>query len=601
MPAATKALAKNNERERMSMASYRLDVKERKRGTYLIIEKKYWDKERGLPKTEHHRTLGYLADLQKEYPDPIAHFKEEVSQMNAVQKEQSKMSIEIDMAEKLPPNSHTRYNMGYAVIMQIYHELELDRFLNNKARPEAFEYNTDSIMKLLVITRILCPSSKRRSYANRKMFFERFDFELHDVYRALSHFSKIGDQCQQFISDQVHTKFGRNTSIMYFDVTNMYFEIDKPDDLRKYGKEKNNRPDPIVQFALAMDADGLPLYYKQFPGNTHDSKTFIPVFTEVCVRFSPGRVIAVADMGSASSDNIYFLKDGDRDKRVNGYVFSYSIRKASEPFKKYVLEEAGYTGRDGKPLQEGFDYKIKSRVDVRDIKISMRNGSKKTIQIDEKQVVYWEEKYARKAQAEREEQIKRALDIIADPKKYTKDTAHGAASYIKNIAYDKKTGEVYEEVGKALLFDEEKAIEDAKYDGYYCLITSELDMPQQRVVEIYGGLSEIEDSFKVTKSNLDIRPVYVSLEDHINAHMLTCFISLLILRLIQKKTGYCFTPEQIVTTLNNISCSLEHENIYLFDCRNEVIDAIGDAFAIDFTKKRLELNKIKNILANTKV
>jgi len=239
---------------------------------------------------------------------------------------------------------------------------------------------------------------------------------------------------------------------MYFDVTNMHFEIDKPDDLRKYGKEKNNRPDPIVQFALAMDASGLPLYY-----------------------------------------------------------------------------------------------------------------------------------------------------IIADPKKYNKSTAYGAASYIKNIAYDKKTGEVYEKAGKALLFDEEKAIEDAKYDGYYCLVTSELDMPQTRVVEIYRGLSDIEDSFKVTKSNLDIRPFYVSLKDHINAHMLTCFISLLIVRLIQKKTGYCFTPEKIVETLNNISCSLEHENIYLFDCRNGIIEAIGKAFGIDFTKKRLPLNKIKNILANAKI
>jgi hypothetical protein len=583
----------------MSMA-YRLDIKERKKGTYLLIEKKYWDKERKAPKTEHYRTLGYLADLRKEYPDPITHFRVEVNQMNAGQKEQSKMSIDIDMTEILPPNSHTRYNMGYAVIMQIYHELELDRFLNNKARNEAFKYNTDSIMKLLVITRILHPSSKRGSYGYRKMFFERFDFELHDVYRALSYFSKIGNECQKFISDQIYTKYGRDTSIMYFDVTNMHFEIDKPDDLRKYGKEKNNRPDPIVQFALAMDAGGLPLYYKQFPGNTHDSKTFIPVFKEVCVRFSPERVIAVADMGCASSDNIYFLKGGDRDKRINGYVFSYSIRKASDAFKKYVLEEAGYIGKDGKPLEKDYDYKIKSRVDVRDIKVSMAGGSKKPKQIDEKQVVYWNKKYALKAQAEREEQIKRAHDIIADPKKYTKHTAHGAASYIQNITYDKKTGEVYEKAGKMLLFDDDKAIEDAKYDGYYCLISSELDMPQERVVEIYHGLSEIEDSFKVTKSDLDIQPIYVSREDRINAHMLTCFISLLIIRLIQKITDYCFTPEQIVNCLNYISCSLEHENIYLFDYRNDITDAIGKAFGIDFTKRRLPLSKIKNILANAK-
>jgi len=579
----------------------RLDIKERKRGTYLIIEKKYWDKESKSSKTEHYQTLGYVADLQKEHPDPIAHFRKEVNQMNAEQKDQSKMSLVIDMNEELPSNSHTRYNFGYTVIMKVYHELEIDRFLSNKARHETFEYNSDSIMKLLIITRILHPASKRASYDYRKMFFERFDFELHDVYRALSHFSKISTLCQKFISDQIYAKFGRDTSLMYFDVTNMYFEIDKPDDLRKYGKEKNNRPDPIVQFALAMDADGLPLFYKQFPGNTHDSKTFIPVFTEVCARFSPGRVIAVADMGCTSSDNIFFLKGGDRDRRINGYVFSYSIRKASGSFKKYVLEEAGYTGIDGKPLEEGFDYKIKSRVDVREIKISMADGSKKTVLIDEKQVVHWNKKYALKAQAERAEQIKRAHDIIGNPKKYTKDTARGAASYIKNIAFDKKTGEVFEKVGTALLFDEEKAIEDAKYDGYYCLITSELDMPQQRVVEIYRGLSEIEDNFKVTKSNLDVQPVYVSREDRINAHMLTCFISLVIMRLIQRRTDYFFTPNQIVETLNNISCSLEHENIYLFDCRNEITDAIGKAFDIDFTKRRLPLNKIKNILANAKI
>ena len=577
-----------------------MDISEKKRGTYLRIENKYWDKEKKNAKTEHYKKLGYVVDLQNEYPDPITHFKNEVKRMNDEKKAQSKLSIEIDMNEDLPPNSHNRYNFGYAVIIQIYHELELDRFFNNKARHEAFQYNTDSIMKMLVTDRVLHPSSKKSAFEQRKMYFERFDFELHDVYRALTHYSIIGDQCQKLISDQIYAKFGRDTSIMYFDVTNMHFEIDKPDDLRKYGKEKNNRPDPIVQFALAMDADGLPLYYKKFPGNTHDSKTLVPVFTEVCVRFSPGRVITVADMGCTSADNIYFLKGGDRDKRVNGYVFSYSIRKSSKEFKKYVLEEAGYTDRDGKPPGKGFDYKIKSRVDVREIRISMTDGSKKTVMIDEKQVVYWNEKYALKAQAERAEQIQRAHDILADPKKYTKDTAHGAAAYIKNIAYDKKTGEVYEKVGKALLFDEAKAIEDAKYDGYYCLITSELDMPQERVVEIYHGLSEIEDSFKVTKSNLDIRPFHVSLEDHINAHMLTCFISLVIIRLIQKKTDHCFTPEQIISNLNNISCSLEHENIYLFDCRNDITDAIGKAFGIDFTKKRLPLNIIKNILANAK-
>lgn len=580
--------------------SYRLDVRELKKGTYLVIEEKYRDKEKKTSSTKHHKTLGYVHDLEKEFPDPIAHFKEVVVQMNANEKKSKKITLEIDLKEKLTYESHTRYNMGYAVIMKIYHELELDRFFNNKARRETFKYNTNSIMTLLIITRILNPSSKKRAYEYKDVFFERFDFKLYDIYRALSYFSKIGLECQQFISDQIHTKFGRNTTLMYFDVTNFHFEIDKPDDLRKYGKEKNNRPDPIIQMALAMDADGIPLYYKIFPGNTHDSKTFIPAFKDVCVRFTPGRVIAVADMGCTSSNNIFFLKGGDRDRRINGYVFSFSIRKGTEKFKKYVIDDTGYTDRDGKPLKENFDYKVKSRIEVREIQVDMKNGSKKTILIDEKQVIYWSEKYAKKAQAERAEIIKKALDVIDNPKNHNKSTAYGAAAYIKNIAFDKKTGEVYEKPGTQLIYNEEKAIEDAKYDGYYCIITSELDMPDQRVIEIYRGLSDIEDNFKVSKSDLDIQPVHVSREDRINAHVLTCFISLVILRLIQKKTDYKFTPEQIITCLNNISCSLEHTNLYLFDYRSEISDYIGEAFGIDFTNKRLRLSEIKNILALSK-
>ena len=581
--------------------AYRLDVRNQKKGTYLIIQKKYWDTGKKRSMTKHHKSLGYLYDLQKQYPDPVAHFKEVVAQMNAEEKGDKKLTLEIDMNEKLQKDTHTRYNLGYAIIMKIYHELELDRFFSNKSRHQPFKYNTNSIMILLTITRILNPASKKNSYEYRDMFFERFDFELHDIYRALSHFSKIGLECQRFISDQINTKFGRDTSLMYFDVTNFHFEIDEIDDLRKRGKEKNNRPDPIVQMALAMDADGIPLYYKLFSGNTNDSKTFIPVFQDVCVRFNPGRVIAVADMGCTSSNNIYFLKGGDRDKRVNGYVFSFSIRKGTEAFKKYVLNDIGYTDRDGKALEEGYDYKIKSRIEVREIQITMKDGSQKSVLIDEKQVVFWSEKYAKKARAEREEVIKKALDIITNPKNHNKKTAHGAATYIKNITFDKKTGEIFEEPGKKLLFDEKKVEEDAKYDGYYSIITSELEMPNHRIIEIYRGLSDIEDNFKVSKSNLDIRPVYVSREDRINAHVLTCFISLVILRLIQKKTEYKFTPEQIITCLNDISCSLDYENVYLFDYRSNISDEIGKVFGMDFTNKRLFLHEIKNILASSKI
>jgi transposase len=580
--------------------AYRLDIKEKKKGIYLVIERKYWDKQRKRPRTEHYQTLGYVHELKEQVPDPIAHYKSLVEQMNNEEKAKKKLTLTINLGEKLSRETHTRYNLGYAVIMNLYHELELDRFFNNKARHEPFTYSPNAIMKLLTLTRILHPSSKRSAYAYRDRFFERFDFGLHDIYRALSHFSRIGLDCQRFISDQILTKYGRDTSLMYFDVTNFHFEIDQTDAMRKRGKEKNNRPDPIIQLALAMDAGGIPLYYKLFPGNTHDSKTFIPVFKDVCVRFAPGRVIAVADMGCTSSDNIYFLKGGDRDRRLNGYVFSFSIRRGSELFKRYVVDDAGYTDIEGKALKKDDAYKVKSRIEVREIQVTMKSGAKKSMLIDEKQVVFWSRKYADKARAEREEVIARAYDIIADPKKHNKDTTHGAAAYIKNIVFDKKTGEICEAPGKVLLFDEDKAREDAKYDGYYCLITSELEMPDARVIEIYRGLSDIEDNFKVSKSDLDIRPVFVTREDRINAHVLTCFISLVMIRLIQKKTRYQFTPEQIITCLNNMSCSLEHENIYLFDYRTSVSDEIGKAFGIDFTNKRLSLSEIKNILSLAK-
>ena len=580
--------------------AFRLDISERKKGTYLKIEKKYWDKEKKQARTKHHETLGYLHDLQNQYPDPIAHFKQVVEQMNIEEKENRLINMTIDMNEELPQDLRRRYNFGYAVILKIYYQLELNQFFNNKARHALYQYNTNSIMTLLTISRILQPSSIRRAFLNKGDFFERFDFELHDVYRALSHFAEVSLECQRLISDMIDKKYGRNTKLMYFDVTNFYFEIDQEDDFKKFGQNKEGRSDPIVQMALAMDADGIPLYYKLFPGNVHDSKTFIPVFKDVCVKFNPGRVIAVADMGCTSADNIFFLKGGDRDKRRHGYVFSYSIRKSTKDFKKYVLDEAGYTDLDGNTPTEDCDFKFKSRIDVREIYVTMENGHKKKYLIDEKQVIYWSGKYARKAKAEREEAISRAKAIIENPSKYNKTTAHKAKNYIKNIKFDKETGEIIEKEGEKLIFDSEKAEEDAKYDGYYCLISSELNMPATRIIEIYRGLSEIEDNFKVSKSDLDLRPVFVSKKDHINAHVLICFIALVIIRLIQKETKYMFTPEQIITCLNNISCSHENDNVYLFDYRSYISDEIGKVFDIDFTKKRLLLKDIKKVLATAK-
>ncbi len=304
-------------------------------------------------------------------------------------------------------------------------------------------------------------------------------------------------------------------------------------------------------------------------------------------------------MGIITGDNIFYLQGKEKGKNFNGYVFSFSVRGGTKAFKEFVLSPKGYVGKDGKPADENTDFKVKSRIIARDIYVTLQSGKKVKKTVYEKQVVFWGRKYALKSRAEREEVLKKAYDLATNPQKYTKATSYGAAKYVKNLKFDVKTGEILN-VKEHPVFDAERVAEDEKYDGYYAIVTSELDMSDTEVIETYRGLWEIEETFRVTKGVLETRPVYVSLQDHINAHFLTCFIALTIIRIIQKKTGKLYSAEKIVECLNRISCSNEHENIYLFDYRSEISDAIGDALGIDFTNKRLRLGDIKKILGQVK-
>ena len=564
--------------------------------TYLAIAKGYRDAKTGVVSSKNVKSLGYLDDLEKEYADPIAHFKEVARQMTEEENTEKKVSLSFSMDERLSFDSAGRKNFGYAAILKIYHELELDRFFNNKARHEEFLFNTNSIMLLLAVSRILSPSSKKKAFEEKNRYFERFAFSLADVYRALSHYAKITKEAQRWLHEQIMHKYGRDTSIVYFDATNFYFEIDQQDDLRRKGVSKEHRPNPIVQMGLAMDRDGIPLHYEIFPGNKLDKETFRSVIGEVRRNYSTDRIIAVADMGIITGDNIYYLTQG---KNRNGYVFSFSIRGGADAFQKYVLDPEGYAGLDGKPAADDAEFKIKSRVTARDINVTMTNGKAQKKTVYEKQVVFYGKAYADKAKADRADVLKKAMALVADPKRYNKATSYGAAKYIKDLEFDEKTGEVLE--GKQLpSFDFEKLAEEEKYDGYYAITTSELKMPDQEVIDTYRGLWEIEETFRISKGDLEMRPVYVSQAEHIEAHFLTCFISLVLLRLLQKKTGKRVSAEKIIDCLNRLSCSIEQDGIYLFDYRSEISDAIGAATGIDFTRKRMFLGEIKKILGEAK-
>jgi transposase len=581
-------------------ANLNLKQSVRKNGrVYLSIEKAYRDKETGKPRSKTVKSLGYLDVLEKEYDDPIAYFKEVARQMTEEENSKKKLTLAINMDEKISPDTDNRKNFGYAAILKIYHELGLDVFFKNKSRHKNFKYNTNSIMIMLVVSRLLSPGSKKKAYEEKGRYFERFNFSLADVYRSLSHFSKIATEFQRYLNSQISAKYGRNTKTIYYDVTNFYFEIDEADEFRKYGRSKEKRPNPIVQMGLAMDADGIPLHYELFPGNTVDKETFRPSIGEVRRNYDTGRIVVVADMGIITGDNIFYLQGKEKGRNFNGYVFSFSVRGGTKDFKEYVLSPEGYVDKDGKPADEDTDFKIKSRIIARDINVTLLSGRKVKKTVYEKQVVFWGRKYALKAKAERQEVLKKSYDLVANPQKYTKATSYGAAKYVNNIKFDEKTGEILKVKGNPVL-DYVKVAEEEKYDGYYSIVTSELDMSDIEVIETYRGLWEIEETFRITKGVLETRPVYVSLEDHINAHFLTCFIALTIMRIIQKKTGKLYSAEKIVECLNRISCSNEHENIYLFDYRSDISDAIGEALGIDFTNKRLRLGDIKKILAQAK-
>jgi transposase len=578
-----------------------LSVSKRKDGrTYLSIQKHYWKKDTKSCTTKTIKSLGYLDALEKEYDDPIAHFKEVARKMTAEENKRRRVSVSIDMDEYLPEDAEGSKNLGYAVPMKVYHDLWLNNFLQKKMIGQDFEFNTNSIMLLLVMSRILSPGSKKKAFEEKWQYFERFDFSLDDVYRALSHYTKISADLQQSMYERINKKYGSDTSVVYFDVTNYYFEIDSPDENRKYGKAKQNRKKPIIQMGLAMDADGVPIHYKLFPGNKLDKETFRSVIGEVRLKYNTGRIIVVADMGVITGDNIYYLTGGRQDKPLNGYVFSFSVRGGTEKFQEYVLDETDYKDKEGKSANADSEFKIKSRVIARDINVTMQDGKTKTKQVYEKQVVFWNRKYWSKARAERAEVLAKAEKLIANPEKYNKATSYGAAAYVNNIDFDKETGEIRGKDGKLLTLDIEKIEKEERFDGYYSIVTSELDMSDEQIIDTYRGLWEIEETFKITKSDLLVRPVYVSSYDHIDAHFLICFISLVILRLIQKQTGKIYSAETIIDCLNRLECVNEHENIYLFGYRSKVSDALGKAFGIDFTKKRLRLNEIKNILANVK-
>lgn len=571
---------------------YLQQSKNKKTGrTHLAIVHKYRDKDTKKIRSKTIKTLGYLDVLEKEYDDPITYFSAMAKEMDEKRKqENSAYTITIGKQESLDIGTDNEKNFGYAALSKIYHELGIHTFLKNRQRHTKHEFDANVITQMLVYSRLLYPSSKKSAFENREKFFEKTDYSLDDVYRCLTFLNKHKKNLQVWLDEKVSKNYSRDTSILYYDVTNYYFETDDQNGFLMKGVNKEHRPNPIVQMGLFIDSNGLPVTYELFPGNTNDCLTYRPNLGRVKKDFDYKRVITVADKAMTTGDNIWYTKT---TPSKDGYVFSMSVRGADKELKDYVLNDNGYEWF-------GTEYKRKSRRYPRTIWVSSTTGKKMKKTVDEKQVVFWSEKYAHRAKAERAATLLKAADMTRNPGSYNRSTSYGAAKYIKKVDFDKETGEILT-ASSTLEIDYDKLREEEALDGYYVIVTSEMEESDEKIIDMYRGLWKIEESFKVTKSQLEARPVFVWTKEHIEAHFLTCFIALLIIRILEMKLKHTYSTERILTSLEKSNCVFAGENLYLFSFYNEILEAIGKTTGIKYNQKMLSLGEIKKILGSTKI
>ena len=560
----------------------------RKHGTNLCIVQSYRDPITKVSKTKRIMNVGYLEDLKKQYDDPIAHFQKVAKEMSEEYSTETKpIHITLDPAKSLEPGIDLIKNFGYTALSALYHELKVDVFFRGQQRSLDIHYSLNSVMKLLVYGGILFPGSIKQIYGNKEQFFDKMEFSLNDIYRSFTYLHRYKTQLQTWIHERICENYGRDTSQMYYYVTKHYFETSEQDQPCKNGVSTAHRTDPIVQMGLFIDKNGLPVSYELFPRNPVDALILSPEIKKRAQDFGVGKVILVGDNGINSTDNLYYaLSSG------SGYIVAQSIRGAEKEIKDYVLNQEGY-------IPFGEECKIKSRIYTRKIRVTTANGSKKTISYDEKQIVFYNKKYARCSMAEREDVLLKAKDLIASPGKYNKTTAYGAAKYVQNIEYDKRTGEILQ--GKQPLhLDQDRLKEEEKYDGYYLFLTSELDEKVDDLIDAYRGLWEIEESFKYINSTYRARPVFVSRIEHMHAHYLTCFLSLVLTRTLEMKIKKKYPIEQVLHSLRKCSYVHIEGNYYIQSYYDSVLDFIGKSIGVDFSKRYGTLCKIKENLGATK-
>lgn len=537
-----------------------------KKGTYLQIYESFYDPNKKGTAHRSVKAVGYVEELvAKGIDDPIAHFQAEVDELNKMHKEKK----ESDKARTISDESPEKY-LGYFPLKNINDSLRTKQYIDLMQTATDYRFNVYDMMSSLVYSRVVHPCSKAKTYDEvLPKLFENLNFSLEQIYSGLEYLGMEYEKVIEIYNHQINIKHKFDTSHTYFDCTNFYFEIDREDDFRKKGPSKENKREPLVGLGLLLDAHQIPIGMKLYPGNESEKPILRDVIDGLKSRNNiTGRTIQVADKGLNSGNNImHALKEGD------GYIFSKAVKMLPETEKVWLLLPNDY--REVKSSNGEVLYKIKECIDKFEYTVDGDNGRRRKVKLTEKRVATYNPTLAKKQLFEINKLIEKAKILKTS---HAKKSEYGeCAKYVTFVSTDKSGAETD---GKVKVTMNEKAIENARrLAGYNLLVTSELKMSGEEIYKAYHNLWRIEESFKIMKSELDARPVYLQKKETITGHFLICYLAVLLTRLLQFKIlGGKFCTEEIFAFIRDFRVAKISERKYMNLARNS-------AFISELTKQ----------------
>lgn len=554
-------------------------------------------KENGKTSSRIYKKLGKYNDLLEQFSGDqekmMAWAKEEAKKETELYNQRNgKVTLEFSQAARIPMNEARSFNVGYLFLQVLCTQLRLDKICRTIKSRHKFKYDLNAILTDLAYARILSPASKLGSYDYCKTLLEPPKYSLQDIYRALSVIAEESDFIQSELYKNSNFLHPRDKRILYYDCTNYYFEIEEESGSKRYGKSKEHRPNPIVTMGLFMDTDGIPLAFDIFPGNQNEQTTLKPLETKILQDFNCSEFIFCSDAGLGSASNRRFNSMGNRS-----YIISHSLKKMKKEDRDIALDPTQFrrvgSGRfiDLRELDETKE-EVFETVYYKEVPVI-------TGDMDETLIVTYSPKYKAYQKKIREGQIERAKKIIATPGQKRKGkNQNDPMRFVKKTSVT-SDGEIAEK--NVYDLDEEQIQKEEMYDGFYAVITN-LEGDVNEIIKINKQRWEIEENFRIMKTEFDARPVYVRRDDRIKAHFMTCYISLLLYRLLEKKLGDTYTSKQILETLRSMQMTLLNKASGYIPSytRTELTDRLHKEFHFRTDYEFITKSSMRTIIKNTK-